>query len=153
MPPNDYSAQFQQLDELYREVILDHYSRPRNRRRIESPDAEAEGYNPLCGDDVTVQLRLEDGTISEVVFEGQGCSISQASASILTEQVQGLTPAEAQALAEDFRRLMQDGAVVDRDLGDLEALTGVQKFPVRVKCATLAWNALLEALKPHSARA
>ncbi len=151
MPPNDYSAQFQQLDELYREVILDHYSRPRNRRRIESPDAEAEGYNPLCGDDVTVQLRLKDGTISEAAFEGQGCSISQASASILTEQVQGLSPAEAQALAEDFRRLMQDGAEVDRDLGDLEALTGVQKFPVRVKCATLAWNALLEALKQRNA--
>ena len=151
MPPNDYSAQFQQLDELYREVILDHYSRPRNRRRIESPDAEAEGYNPLCGDDVTVQLRLKDGTIREAAFEGQGCSISQASASILTEQVQGLSPAEAQALAEDFRRLMQDGAEVDRDLGDLEALTGVQKFPVRVKCATLAWNALLEALKQRNA--
>jgi len=151
VPPNDYSAQFQQLDELYREVILDHYSRPRNRRRIESPDAEAEGYNPLCGDDVTVQLRLKDGTISEAAFEGQGCSISQASASILTEQVQGLSPAEAQALAEDFRRLMQDGAEVDRDLGDLEALTGVQKFPVRVKCATLAWNALLEALKQRNA--
>ena len=147
MPPNDYSAQFQQLDELYREVILDHYSRPRNRRRIASPDAEAEGYNPLCGDDVTVQLRLEDGAITEAAFQGQGCSISQASASILTEQVQGLSPAEAQALAEDFRRLMQDGAEVDRDLGDLGALTGVQKFPVRVKCATLAWNALLEALK------
>lgn len=146
MPQSDYSAQFQQLDELYREVILDHYSSPRNRRRIESPDAEAEGYNPLCGDDVTVQLRLEDGAIADAAFEGQGCSISQASASMLTEQVQGLSLAEAQGLAEAFRRLMQDGAEVDQDLGDLEALTGVKKFPVRVKCATLAWNALLEAL-------
>ncbi len=136
------------LDELYRDIILEHYRRPRNRGSLPSPTVVKEGDNPLCGDEVRLELLVEDGTIRDVRYQGQGCSISQASASMLTEAVRGLTLEEAHDLYQRFHRLMiGDEEVETADLGDLEALIGVRRFPVRVKCATLAWHVLEEALK------
>jgi nitrogen fixation protein NifU and related proteins len=135
------------LEELYKEVILDHYKAPRNKRGLDTPSCAAKGNNPLCGDEVTVALRLEDGVVAEAAFEGQGCSISQASASMMTEAVVGKTADEAQALAKEFRAMMAGEADPDEDrVGDLVALKGVVKYPVRVKCAVLAWDTLQEAL-------
>jgi nitrogen fixation protein NifU and related proteins len=143
------------LEDLYREVILDHYRSPRNRGHLEHPDAVAEGVNPLCGDEVTVELRLDDGRVSAVAVEGQGCSISQSSVSMMSEAIKGKTRAEIEDLNRKFREMMsleEDGeAGLDPDrpgavLGDLEALQGVRKYPVRIKCASLGWNTLMEAL-------
>lgn len=136
------------LDDLYRELILDHYRRPRHRGRIEPYDAEAQGYNPLCGDDLTLWLRLEDGRIAAVGTESKGCSISQASASMMSERLIGLTLPEVEQLIDAFKGMMLQGAEPDPDvLGDLEALQGVKRYPVRIKCALLPWNTLVEALK------
>jgi len=135
------------LGALYQELILDHYRRPRNRGTLEAPDAEVHMNNPTCGDEITLQLRVRDGAIEEVRFAGQGCSISQASASMMTQQLRGKPLAEAEALAARFREMLHGSAEAARDraLGDLRALAGVAKFPVRVRCAMLAWNALEEA--------
>ncbi len=135
-------------DELYQEVVMDHYSRPRNRGEVDSPDGEAELYNPFCGDVVRVQLRWNgEGRVKEIRFRGQGCSISQASASMMTEAVKGKTLSEARGLIERFVRFMR-GEEESPLPGDLPALAGVRRYPVRVKCATLAWHALEKALEP-----
>ena len=137
-----------ELDELYREIILDHYRSPRNRGSLEQPTATGEGDNPLCGDEVRVDLDIRDGRVFDVRFEANGCSISQASASMMTEAVKGLSLEEVDSLFETFKGMMYSAGEVDVEaLGDLEALQGVRKFPVRVKCATLAWNTLQEALE------
>jgi nitrogen fixation NifU-like protein len=135
------------LGALYQELILDHYRRPRHRGEMESPDVEVRMNNPTCGDEIVLQLRVRDGTVEEVRFAGQGCSISQASASMMAQQVAGKPLAEADALAARFKEMLHGGAEAakDRALGDLRALAGVAKFPVRVRCAMLAWNALEEA--------
>ena len=137
-----------QLDDLYREILLDHYRKPRNRGELATPDATAEGLNPVCGDAVTLQVKLgADGRIGEIAFSGRGCSISQASASILTEDVKGKTIAEARHLIRGFRGMMTEGGPAPEDgTGDIEALQGVARFPVRVKCAMLSWNVLQQAL-------
>jgi nitrogen fixation NifU-like protein len=130
------------LDDLYREVILDHYSRPRNKGTIEAPDITVEGANPLCGDELSIYVRLSGGAISDVRFVGRGCSISQASASMMTQEMKGKTLVEARVLVQRFKAMMHGEPVPEEELGDLMALQGVRKFPVRVKCATLAWVAL-----------
>lgn len=133
------------LDDLYREVILDHYSHPRNHGRLDPHDVAAEGANPLCGDELTVFVRLADGRIHDVRFVGHGCSISQSSASMMTEAVKGKSVEEARALIEVFKGMMHGREPTD-DLGDLAALQGVRKFPVRIKCATLPWITLQQGL-------
>jgi len=134
------------MEDLYREVILEHYRSPRNRGELESPSNEADGANPLCGDQIHVDVQLDDGQIVELRFSGDGCSISQASASMMTEQVAGLDRDGAQAAVDAFQRLMLTGEAGDVDLGDSEMLAGVAKFPARVKCASLAWKTLQQAL-------
>jgi len=133
-------------DDLYREIILDHFRRPRHAGRVEPADAVVEASNPLCGDEITLTLRRTGEQIDEVAFDGRGCSISQASASMLCDTVTGMGVGDAVQLAERFRTmLVGDGP--SSDIGDLEALKGVKAYPVRVKCATLAWNALLQAVQ------
>jgi nitrogen fixation NifU-like protein len=143
------------LEDLYREVILDHYRSPRNKGHLESPDAVAQGVNPLCGDELTIELNFDGDTVTKVAIEGQGCSISQSSASMMTESIKGKTRSEIEMLTKQFRDMMSlDGEAdigIDPErpgavLGDLEALQGVRKYPVRIKCASLGWNVLLEAL-------
>ena len=145
------------LEDLYREIILDHYRTPRNRGELATPPAVvAQGHNPLCGDEVTVYLQVDDGTVTDVKVAGQGCSISQSSASMMSQAIKGRPVDEVRALVRRFKGMMSiedDGetaggdAAAEVSLGDLEALQGVVKFPVRIKCATLAWNTLLEALE------
>ena len=143
----EYARQEAELSELYREIIIDHYRSPHHRGSLDSPTVSREGLNPLCGDEISVDLRVQEGRISDVAFNGRGCSISQSSASIMTDAIMGKTLEEVQALIRDFTAVMQGSDEVDPEaLGDLEALTGVRKFPVRVKCATLAWHILDEAL-------
>ena len=134
------------LEELYQEVILDHNKRPRNFRAIEN-GRKAEGYNPLCGDRLTVYLRLADGVIADASFQGAGCAISKASASLMTDSMKGKTLAEAEALFERFHRMITapPEAPAD-DLGKLSVLSGVRRFPVRVKCAALAWHTFRAAV-------
>ena len=137
------------LRALYQDVILDHGRRPRNFRVLEEPRRRAEGYNPLCGDRVTIYLRLQDGRIADLSFQGSGCAISTASASLLTETLKGKTAAEAEALFERFHDLVtgKDSANGQGpQLGKLAVFSGVSEFPARVKCATLAWHTLLSAL-------
>jgi nitrogen fixation NifU-like protein len=130
------------LEELYQDIILDHYRHPRNRGKVAPADVQMKEYNPLCGDEIEVTARLADGKIAEIKFDGHGCSISQASASIMTQKLAGKTPQEAAGLIEDFLKMMRsEKAFGGRELGELKALEGVLKFPVRVKCATLAWHA------------
>ncbi len=134
------------LDDLYREIILDHYKRPRNRGELDPHTVRAEGNNPLCGDEIQVDVRLADGKIEAIAFQGRGCSISQASASMMTEAVKDQDLKDVAELVDIFKRMMH-GEDVDLDeLGDIEALEGVQKFPVRIKCALLAWTTLEQAL-------
>jgi nitrogen fixation NifU-like protein len=137
------------LDELYQEVILDHNKSPRNFRTIENADRNAQGFNPLCGDQVTVYLRLQDGIIRDISFQGSGCAISKASASMMTTALKGKTEAEAHELFEEVHRMLTGGADGGSDgrLGKLVILSGVCKFPARVKCASLAWHTLNAALK------
>jgi nitrogen fixation NifU-like protein len=148
------------LEDLYREIILDHYRNPRNRGELPTPPAHAEtGFNPLCGDEITLYVQLEDGRLADVKLTGQGCSISQSSASMMSTAVKGRTLDETRAVIRRFKSMMSvheqkleggPGGGADPDagvsLGDLEALQGVVKFPVRIKCATLAWNTLSQAL-------
>ena len=139
-----------ELDELYREIILDHYRNPRNRGSLEDPSLSGEGDNPLCGDEVKLDLAIQGDQVAGVRFLGRGCSISQASASMLTQAIMGLSLEEVEALFESFKGMMYGSDQVDAEsMGDLEALQGVRKFPVRVKCATLAWNVLQEALDQY----
>jgi nitrogen fixation NifU-like protein len=137
------------LDDLYRRVIMDHYQKPRNRGKLD----EAEGLiinlnNPTCGDSISLSLKLEEGKVVDAKFLGEGCSISMSSASMMTEAVKGKTVEEALALSQVFSDMMQ-GKEIDEsyDLGDIEALQGVAKFPARIKCATLAWKALEQGIK------
>lgn len=143
------------LEDLYREVILDHYRNPRNRGHIENPDAVAQGVNPLCGDEINIEVRFEGDVVSQVAVEGQGCSISQSSASMMTEAIKGKSRAEIEEIVSRFRRMMSldeaDHPGLDPDrpgsvLGDIEALQGVRQYPVRIKCASLGWNTLMNAL-------
>jgi len=137
------------LRDLYQEVILDHGRRPRNFRALEGA-LRAEGHNPLCGDRVTVFVRLEGDRVADVAFQGSGCAISTASASLMTERLKGLTPAEVRTLFERFRAFVTGHAPANGagpDLGKLEALGGVVEFPMRVKCATLPWHTLEAALE------
>jgi len=137
-----------ELDELYKDLILDHYRRPRNRHSVAEPKVVGEGYNPLCGDEIAVEAHFDGDVLSDIGFEGRGCSLSQASGSMMTEAVKGRTVEEAQALIDAFTRMMTDPGSHPADgLGDLEAFAGVGKYPVRVKCATLAWHALLDLLR------
>jgi len=142
------------LDDLYRELILDHYRNPRNKGTLIAPTCKSEGYNPVCGDEIAVELLLKDGVIEEIAFHGRGCSISQASGSMMTDAVKGHTPAEARDLIAAFKHLMTDPEEEPaEELGDLEALQGVAKFPVRVKCATLAWRVLEDGLEESEQQA
>jgi nitrogen fixation NifU-like protein len=159
------------LEDLYREIILDHYRSPRNRGQLDTPPAvKAQGHNPLCGDEIEVYLLLDGDRVADVRISGQGCSISQSSASMMSQAVKGKTIGEVKALVRAFKSMMsihehdlggddadaeQDGADggsgAEVKLGDLEALRGVVKFPVRIKCATLAWNTLVQGLTEGSA--
>jgi nitrogen fixation NifU-like protein len=137
-----------ELDDLYRDVILDHNRRPRNFGALEPADATVEGFNPMCGDRLTVRLRLADDTITDIRFEGQGCAISTASASLMTEAVKGRTRAEALQLFDRVHQLLTDDAAPDAgELGKLAALSGVREYPARVKCASLCWHTLASALR------
>jgi nitrogen fixation NifU-like protein len=139
-----------ELQSLYQEVILDHYRSPRNYKRLVGANRKAEGFNPICGDHFTVYLKLENGVISDISFEGAGCAISKASASMMSTVLKGKTKDEAMALFDKFHSLVT-GEFKPTDqmdgLGKLEAFAGVSEFPVRVKCATLAWHALRSALQ------
>jgi nitrogen fixation NifU-like protein len=157
------------LEDLYREIILDHYRNPRNRGELEVPPAHrVEGFNPLCGDEIVVFIDVaDDGTVDDIKISGQGCSISQSSASMMSSAVKGKTIDEVRDLTKAFKAMMSihesslDGDVEPEDsddvpdvnLGDLEALRGVVKFPVRIKCATLAWNTLAQGIDESSAQA
>lgn len=136
------------LRELYQEVILDHNKRPRNRGRLENANGHAEGYNPLCGDMVALTLQTENGRVAEIAFDGEGCAISTASASMMTEAVKGKTVEEAEELFRAFQRMVTSASEQGVEaLGDeIQALAGVREHPIRIKCATLAWHALHAAL-------
>ena len=135
------------LDDLYKEVILDHYKSPRNKRPMPDAGLSCSRNNPLCGDEITVFADVDDGRVTELTFQGQGCSISQSSASMLTEAVKGRPVPDALHLAADFRGMMAGEVEPSEDeFGDLVALKGVVKYPIRIKCAVLAWDVLQEAL-------
>jgi nitrogen fixation NifU-like protein len=136
------------LDDIYKETILDHYKSPRNKRELPGAVVSCTKNNPLCGDEITVSANLEDGKLLEVTFQGSGCSISQASASMMTEAVGGKTVEDALAIAADVRGMLAGEVEPDEDaFGDLVALKGVVKYPIRIKCAVLAWDVLQEALR------
>ena len=138
------------LRELYQQVILDHNRKPRNFRPMDDADHHAAGHNPLCGDRITVFMKIEDGVVRDVSFQGAGCAISVASASMMTESLKGKTETEAEALFEKFHHLVTEGeedGVEGLKLGKLAVFAGVREFPVRVKCATLAWHTFQAALK------
>jgi len=156
------------LEDLYREIILDHYRNPRNRGELETPPAHrVEGFNPLCGDEIVVYVELDDaGVVSDIRIGGQGCSISQSSASMMSAAVKGKTTEEVAELTRAFKAMMsihesslegseaeaaEQEALANVKLGDLEALRGVVKFPVRIKCATLAWNTLAQGIEESNA--
>ncbi|MED5229369.1 MAG: SUF system NifU family Fe-S cluster assembly protein [Actinomycetota bacterium] len=145
------------LDDLYKEIILDHYRSPRNQGELDPPAHRCEGFNPLCGDEVIVYVSVIDQKIDDIRIGGQGCSISQASASMMTEIIKGKSISEAEEIVHAFKEMMDiyeselsgketAGSSLNVDLGDLEALQGVVKFPVRIKCATLAWNTLTQSI-------
>jgi nitrogen fixation NifU-like protein len=135
------------LDDIYKEVILDHYKNPRNKRDLPEAELSCTRNNPLCGDEITVFAHVEDGTIREATFQGAGCSISQSSASMMTEAIAGATVGDALALADRFRGMMAGEVEPDEtSFGDLVALKGVVKYPIRIKCAVLSWDVLQEAL-------
>ena len=139
-------AEISELDDLYREVIVDHYRRPRNTGTLPDPDVESEGKNPICGDEIAVQIAFDGDRVGAIRFRGRGCSISQASASMMTEAVLDQPIERLPALIADVEGLLRGEAREDEDLGDLDALQGVSRFPVRVKCALLSWKVLRQAL-------
>ena len=135
-----------QFDDLYRELLLDHMRRPRNHGKLAAATHRLEGVNPVCGDEVHLDVELADHTIRDVAFEGLGCSISQSSASMLTESVKGRSLEDVSRIRDHFEAMLVEGEEPDRDLGDLEAFQGVARFPVRVKCAMLPWKILGEVI-------
>jgi nitrogen fixation NifU-like protein len=136
------------LEELYQEIILDHYRRPRNKGKVDPADFQAKEYNPLCGDDIEITARLKDGKIADIRFDGKACTICTASASIMTQKLRDKTLQEASELAKSFQTMMRgDVPFGGREMGDLKALEGVLKFPVRVKCATLPWHAVQNGIE------
>ncbi|TLS38813.1 Fe-S cluster assembly sulfur transfer protein SufU [Pseudalkalibacillus caeni] len=140
---------FNNLDQLYRQVIMDHYKNPRNRGELADGDLTVDMNNPTCGDSIQLQMKVEDGKIADAKFIGEGCSISMASASMMTQAVKGLEVEKAIELSKLFSDMMQ-GKEIDEgdfDLGDIEALQGVSKFPARIKCATLSWKAMEKGFK------
>jgi len=142
-----------EIGALYQEMILDHYRRPRNKGKLENPDASVEIKNPLCGDEIGLQVAFDGDSVSDLKFSGRGCSISLASASMMTQLVKGKSTDEIDSIRKHFRDLMlgDSSAADDPQLGSLRALSGVARFPARVKCALLAWNALESALAERQA--
>ena len=134
------------LNDLYQETILDHSKRPRNKRELAEATHSAEGYNPLCGDRLTLQLKVEDGKVTAAAFQGLGCAISTASASLMTDAIKGKTIEEAQRTFETFHDLLTTNKPPAADLGKLAVFSGVREYPMRVKCATLAWHTLHAAI-------
>ena len=139
-----------QFDDLYREVILDHYRKPRNHGALVDATQRVDGVNPVCGDEIHLDLLIHDNLVEDLAFSGQGCSISQSSASMLTERIKGRSVEEIERVIAGVRAMLIDGAAPGNELGDLESLEGVAKLPVRVKCALLSWNVLQEGLKEAS---
>ena len=137
------------LSDLYQEILLEHNRRPRNFRILDDPTHQADGYNPLCGDEISLQLRVGDDKVNDVAFQGHGCAISRASASLLTQAVKGASSDEAMAMFDEFHRMLTEpDAELDYDLlGDLEMLAGVIAYPTRIKCAILAWHTLKAAME------
>ncbi len=140
------------FDQLYRELILDHYRLPRNNRVLESADADLTQFNPVCGDEVRLMACIRDGVIEDIAFVGQGCSISQSSASMMTEAMRGRSLEDANALAHNFRAMILGEDVDEAAMGDLMSLQGTSRYPARVKCAVLAWDTLQKALSGASGR-
>ncbi len=139
------------LDDLYQEIILEHYKSPKNRGSLKDPDATAEGYNPFCGDEISLSLQLKNGHVDNIAFTGSGCAISQASASVMTEAVKGKSVADVKDLFEKFSQMVKNGEISDvEEMEELAAFQGVSEFPTRVKCAMLAWNALKDGLEKTS---
>ena len=136
------------LSELYQEILLEHNSKPRNFRKVEEANHTSEGFNPLCGDQITLYLKVIDGLIDDVGFQGTGCAISRASASMMTQSIKGQTVEKAHEIFDAFHHMITEpGAELDYDtLGDLETLSGINEFPTRVKCAVLAWHTMKAAL-------
>ena len=138
-----------ELSELYQQVILDHNKKPRNFRKLATANHTAEGFNPLCGDQLTVYLQLEDGAVRDISFEGSGCAISKAAASMMTQAVKGKSKQQAEQLFSEFHKMVTgelDEKITPNQLGHLQIFSGVREFPVRVKCATLAWHTMQAAL-------
>ncbi|MGD9895071.1 MAG: Fe-S cluster assembly sulfur transfer protein SufU [Dehalococcoidia bacterium] len=141
-----------ELDDLYKQIILDHYRHPRNREEVAGADVSAEGLNPLCGDEIRVQVAFRDDAIDRIGFWGKGCSISQSSASLMTEAVRAHTLGDAVRMKSEFEKMLTEGAEPAEELGDIEALQGVAQFPVRIKCALLPWKVLGEALAERNGK-
>lgn len=142
-----------ELRELYQQIILDHNKSPKNFKKLETANHSAEGYNPLCGDRIDIYLNIQDGIISDVSFQGSGCAISKASASLMTTILKGKTVEEAQSLFEKFHELVTgklEAANLNEELGKLIVFAGVKEFPARVKCASLAWHTMISALKEEN---
>ena len=138
---------FDDLTDLYQQVILDHSRSPRNFHKMENATGRAQGHNPLCGDNVTIYVRVEGDRVQEIAFQGSGCAISKASASLLTEALRGKSVTEVQALFEKVQTMVKTGKLAEGELGKLAVFAGVHKFPARVKCAILPWHAVLAALR------
>jgi len=141
------------LQELYQEVMMDHNRRPRNFKELEDANRTAEGYNPLCGDQITLYLEVEDEKIKDIGFQASGCAISKASASMMTEAIKELSLEEAEKVFEEFRHMLTNEDYDADSLGDLEILSGVSKYPARIKCATLSWHTLRSALNNNGKQA
>ena len=138
-----------ELSELYQQVILDHNKKPRNFHKLENANRKAEGYNPLCGDQLNIYLKIDDEQVTDISFEGSGCAISKASASMMTQAVKGKSQAEVEQLFDEFHRMVTgtlDAETEPNHLGKLKIFAGVREFPVRVKCATLSWHTMHAAL-------
>ena len=139
-----------ELSELYQQVILDHNKKPRNFRKLETANRSAEGFNPLCGDQLTVYMQMEDGVVKDLSFEGSGCAISKAAASMMTQSVKGKTREEAESLFDEFHRMVTgelDEETTPNNLGHLKIFAGVRNYPARVKCASLSWHTMHAALE------
>lgn len=140
-----------ELDNLYQEIILEHYKHPRNHGALADADVKINGKNPFCGDEIVLSLKVKDNIVTEVAFEGHGCAISQASASVMTEQIKGKTLQDAQHLFEQFTKMVKGEGIANvEDMDELAAFQGVCDYPTRVKCAMLSWNALKKALEQNS---
>ena len=136
-----------ELDDIYQEIVLEHSRKPRNFRKLEEADRIQEGYNPLCGDQYTIYISIDGDTISDISFQGAGCAISKASASMMTEELIGKTKNQASRIFEAFRSMItKDNENITEELGDIEVLQGVSQYPTRIKCATLSWHAMHAAL-------